>query len=66
MRLLLNTHVFSELPVTLQHADRVRELAPHHGAPFDRLLIAQAALEGLTIVTADRKFEPYRVLVHWI
>jgi PIN domain nuclease of toxin-antitoxin system len=38
----------------------------HHSDPFDRLLIAQARTEGLIIITADRKFEPYRVSVHWI
>ena len=57
---------FVELPVTLRHADVVRTLPLHHGDPFDRLLIAQAVSEGLTVVTADRKFEPYRVLVQWI
>ena len=57
---------FAELPIAVRHADAVRALPVHHTDPFDRLLIAQARIEGLTIVTTDRKFEPYRVLVHWI
>lgn len=57
---------FAELPITLSHADAVRDLPAHHSDPFDRLLAAQAIAEGLTLMTADRKLEPYRVLVHWI
>lgn len=44
------------LAVTLAHVSEVARLAPHHGDPFDRLLIAQARVEGLTIVTRDRVF----------
>ena len=36
-------------------------MPPHHGDPFDRLLIAQARWEKLTIVTADRAFAAYDV-----
>ena len=52
---------FTPLPITFDHATAVRELAPHHRDPFDRLIIACARLEGLTIVTSDPQFEPYRV-----
>ena len=52
---------FDELPVTLRHAERVGMLAPHHADPFDRMLIAQAAVEGATIVTHDPQFERYDV-----
>ena len=52
---------FEDLPVTGAHAAHVWELPPHHQDPFDRLLIAQAALEGLTIVTADSAFDDYDV-----
>jgi len=52
---------FTELPVTARHAAAVRHLAPHHGDPFDRLLIAQAFADGLRIVTADEVFEHYGV-----
>jgi PIN domain nuclease of toxin-antitoxin system len=36
-------------------------LARHHDDPFDRMLIAQALAEGLTIVTRDKRFDDYRV-----
>lgn len=56
---------FTELPVSLAHAERVATLPRHHGDPFDRMLIAQALSEGATIVTHDRRFEPYNVPVIW-
>lgn len=43
------------------HALHVAALPQHHRDPFDRLLIAQAQLEGLVILTADPSFEPYDV-----
>jgi len=49
------------LPVGYAHAVEVAELPDHHRDPFDRLLIAQAHVEGLPIVTADRSFERYGV-----
>jgi len=51
--------------VTTRHGDLLRDLPRHHSDPFDRLLIAQALDEGLTILTSDRSFEPYRVPVVW-
>jgi PIN domain nuclease of toxin-antitoxin system len=56
---------FSELAATVRHGDRVAYLPLHHGDPFDRLLIAQAIEEGLTILTSDRVFELYQVNVEW-
>jgi hypothetical protein len=52
---------FLGLPITLQHAARVAELPDHHTDPFDRMLIAQAGLEGATIITRDSQFEAYDV-----
>ena len=49
------------LAVTLAHVLEVGRLAPHHGDPFDRLLIAQARVEGLTLVTRDPMFAEYGV-----
>jgi PIN domain nuclease of toxin-antitoxin system len=49
------------LPVAHEHALRVATLPPHHGDPFDRLLIAQAQIESATIVTADPAFDAYDV-----
>jgi PIN domain nuclease of toxin-antitoxin system len=56
---------FYLLPVTADHAWRVRELPNHHRDPFDRLLIAQAQVERLPIFTADSLFDAYDVLAVW-
>lgn len=52
---------FLELPITFRHAQRVCGLPAHHRDPFDRLLVAQAEVEGLTLVTRDPVFERYAV-----
>lgn len=54
---------FAPLTITIDHAERAGGLPLHHKDPFDRLLIAQAQLEGHTIVTRDRAFEAYEVPV---
>jgi PIN domain nuclease of toxin-antitoxin system len=46
---------FEILPVTLEHGRRAGELADEHGDPFDRLLAAQAIVEGMAIVSNDEK-----------
>ncbi|GIW41451.1 MAG: twitching motility protein PilT [Candidatus Binatia bacterium] len=53
------------LPVTHAHALRVADLPRHHRDPFDRLLVAQAQLEHLVLVTADRQFRQYDVPVRF-
>ena len=54
---------FDELPVTLRHAEQLTTLPAHHTDPFDRMLVAQARVEGATIVTHDPQFEHYDVPV---
>jgi PIN domain nuclease of toxin-antitoxin system len=54
---------FQPLPISMEHAERAGSLPLHHKDPFDRLLIAQAQLDGLTIVTRDRAFDAYEVPV---
>lgn len=54
---------FSALPVTLRHAQAVESLPRHHRDPFDRMLICQAQLDGLTLVTSDRMMRRYPVSV---
>ena len=54
---------FDEIPVLARHGLEAASLPPHHADPFDRMLIAQARLEGLTLVTTDRQFWRYRVLL---
>jgi PIN domain nuclease of toxin-antitoxin system len=50
---------FEELPVRLRHAAALASLPRHHRDPFDRMLIAQAITDRLTIVTRDRAFRAY-------
>lgn len=50
-----------ELPITLQHARRAARLPRHHTDPFDRMLVAQAQLEGLKLLTADREISRYEI-----
>ncbi|MGD9751609.1 MAG: type II toxin-antitoxin system VapC family toxin [Acidimicrobiia bacterium] len=52
---------FLLLDVTARHAEQAPRLPLHHRDPFDRMLIAQAQLEALTLVTADRSFDAYQV-----
>jgi PIN domain nuclease of toxin-antitoxin system len=54
---------FDELPVTVEHAEAVGQLPNRHSDPFDRLIIAAARVEGLTIVTTDPQFAHYDVAV---
>lgn len=54
-------HGFLELGITAAHAVEATRLPLHHSDPFDRMLIAQARLEDLTLVTRDRALEPYGV-----
>jgi PIN domain nuclease of toxin-antitoxin system len=56
---------FESLPIDVEHAWAVRQLPHHHRDPFDRLLIAQAQVEGLPIVTSDPAFDAYDVKVFW-
>ncbi len=53
------------LPIEFLDAAAVAKLARHHGDPFDRLIIAQALRNGLTIATADRVFAKYDVRRVW-
>ena len=56
---------FTELPVRAEHGLTAGALPPHHRDPFDRMLVAQAHVERLTLVTRDRRIEPYDVQVLW-
>jgi PIN domain nuclease of toxin-antitoxin system len=52
---------FSALPISIAHGVAAGQLPHHHEDPFDRMLIAQAFAEGLTIVTRDKRFGDYGV-----
>lgn len=56
---------FVELPVRFEHAALVALLPPHHADPFDRMLVAQATVEGLTLVTKDAAIRRYAVATSW-
>jgi PIN domain nuclease of toxin-antitoxin system len=49
------------LPISVEHADAVKDLPLHHRDPFDRMIIAQARVEELTILSSDRQFTLYDV-----
>ncbi len=51
---------YVELPITSEHAVNVDALPPSHKDPFDRLLLAQALVEGITLLTADEQLARYR------
>lgn len=54
---------FFELPISAVHSFVAGSLPRHHDDPFDRMLVAQAQLEDLVIVTHDTKIEPYGVAI---
>lgn len=62
---VLESQPMTSLPVYQSHAQRVATLPPHHRDPFDRLLIAQAQIERLPILTADEQFLSYDVEIIW-
>lgn len=52
---------FSNLPVAPDHAEHAGGLPPHHRDPFDRMLVAQAVVEGMVLGTQDEMMRPYGV-----
>ena len=52
---------FEPLAVTFRHAEEAGELPVHHRDPFDRMLVAQARIEGLVLVTRDAHIPLYQV-----
>ena len=59
----LTANRFQPLPITIPHARAVVDFPHHHNDPFDRLLIAQAKVEGLTLVTRDGQNKNYDVSI---
>ncbi len=57
----VEAHRFQLLPVLLRHTKAIDSLPNHHGDPFDRMLVAQAIVDGLTLVTSDRALRRYPV-----
>jgi PIN domain nuclease of toxin-antitoxin system len=57
----IERHRFTPLEIALAHGDRAGKLPPIHWDPFDRMLIAQAQSEQLTLVTRDTNIQKYQV-----
>lgn len=57
----LDAEGFASLPIDVRHASLAGALPPHHADPFDRVLVAQAQLEDLTLVTRDARLQAYDV-----
>jgi PIN domain nuclease of toxin-antitoxin system len=57
----IEANQFLELPIRGTHAARAAQLPPHHRDPFDRVLVAQAQIENLTLVSSDRAMLAYGV-----
>ena len=53
------------LPVTVEYAERQSALPTHHKDPFDRLIISQALVDGVTVVGADPIFDHYGIVRLW-
>ena len=53
------------LPISLDHAAAVERLPWHHRDPFDRILVAQASIEGAALVSRDEALRPYGVTLVW-
>ena len=60
-RQVLLQQTFEMLPITVEHAHAVGDLPTYHRDPFDRMVIAQARVEGFTVVTRDSIFGRYKI-----
>lgn len=59
----LKRHRFTPLDITAEHALAVEHLPPHYADPFDRMLVAQALVEKLVLITRDSRIKAYPVQV---
>ncbi len=68
-RQFMDTHIaanaFEVVPVEVRHVEPLTTLPLHHKDPFDRLIIAQALVEGIPVVSADAAFDAYPVTRLW-
>ena len=55
----------SVLPIAVEYADAQASLPRHHSDPFDRLIVAQALVEGVSIVSADASMDTYGITRLW-
>jgi PIN domain nuclease of toxin-antitoxin system len=65
MQRVIHENNIMNLPLSLDHANMLITLPFHHRDPFDRLLIAQAIVENLPILSADNRFDKYPITRLW-
>lgn len=63
LRATIARNAIQILDVRVDHAEAVAILPPHHGDPFDRMLVAQAEIEGLLLLTRDKRLKAYGAAV---
>jgi PIN domain nuclease of toxin-antitoxin system len=61
----MKLHNFQPLPIQISHTTHIHRLPLHHDDPFDRLLIAQAQMEDIPILTLDAAIKKYKVETIW-
>ena len=61
----LQRNAITALPISLSHAMRLHSLPLHHRDPFDRMIVVQAQMDGLTLVTADPFIRLYDLPTLW-
>jgi PIN domain nuclease of toxin-antitoxin system len=61
----LNDLSMTVLPVSVEYADVQVSLPKHHSDPFDRLIVAQAIVESVSIVSADARMDAYGIMRLW-
>jgi PIN domain nuclease of toxin-antitoxin system len=62
---IMSFHGFEQIPLSLEHARHAGLLESPHRDPFDRMLAAQAEIEGISLVTADPVFHQFNVKTLW-
>ena len=62
---MLHTHNMTELPVTIQHGEAVRDLPLHHRDPFDRMIAAQALALDVQVLSPDVQLDQFGVRRIW-
>jgi PIN domain nuclease of toxin-antitoxin system len=60
-RRVVDDQSFEMLNITVEHAYAIGDLPAHHRDPFDRMLVAQAKVEGLTLITRDIRLKKYKI-----
>ena len=62
-KFVLAAQPFESLDITHEHAHAIKDLPAYHSDPFDRMLVAQAKVEGFTLVTRDVHLKKYRISI---